>query len=125
MLRLPAVERLEVSDTARSLVDTSRVVVEESKQRKEEELRVAKELAAEQQRRAEEHRAAATRERRNVKILTAHIGCRARDCNLGNYRGEKGGQGEGKRTSGAATCRECAHESHGPAIGGPGLAKTG
>lgn len=71
VLRLPAVERLEVSDTARSLVDTSRVVVEESKQRKEEELRVAKELAAEQQRRAEEHRAAATRERRNVKILTA------------------------------------------------------
>ena len=39
LLRLPAVERLEVSDTARSLVDTSRVVVEESKQRKEEELR--------------------------------------------------------------------------------------
>jgi WD40 repeat protein len=71
VLRLPAVERLEVSDTARSLVDTSRVVVEESKQRKEEELRVAKELAAEQQRRAEEHRAAATRERRNVKILAA------------------------------------------------------
>ena len=71
VLRLPAVERLEVSDTARTLVDTSRVVVEESKQRKEEELRVAKELAAEQQRRAEEHRAAASRERRNVKILAA------------------------------------------------------
>jgi WD40 repeat protein len=71
VLRLPAVERLEVSDTARSLVDTSRVVVEESKQRKEDELRVAKELAAEQQRRAEEHRATATRERRNVKILAA------------------------------------------------------
>ena len=51
VLRLPAVERLEVSDTARALVNMSRVVVEESKQRKDDELRAAKKLAAEQQRR--------------------------------------------------------------------------
>ena len=71
VLRLPAVERLEVSDTARSLVNMSRVVAEEGKQRKEDELRAAKELATEQQRRAEELRVAAARERRIRNWLLA------------------------------------------------------
>jgi WD40 repeat protein len=71
LLSLPDVERLGVSDAAHALVDMSRVVIDESKERKEKELRAAKELAAEQQRRAEEQRDAAARQRRIAKFLAA------------------------------------------------------
>ena len=67
LLNLPDAERLGISDTARSLVDLSQVVIEEGKRRKENELQAAHSLAAEQQRRAEEQRVAATRQRRIAK----------------------------------------------------------
>jgi WD40 repeat protein len=69
LLSLPDVERLGVSDTARSLVDLSQLVIDEDKRRREDELQAAHSLAAEQQRRAEEQRMAATRQRRIAKIL--------------------------------------------------------
>jgi WD40 repeat protein len=71
LLDLPDAERLGISDTARSLVDLSQVVIEEGKRRKEDELQAAHSLAAEQQRRAEEQRVAATLQRRIAKILAA------------------------------------------------------
>jgi WD40 repeat protein len=71
LLNLPDAERLGISDTARSLIDLSQVVIDEDKRRKEDELRAAHSLAAEQQRRAEEQRVAAARQRRIAKILAA------------------------------------------------------
>jgi WD40 repeat protein len=69
LLNLPDVERLGISDTSRSLVDLSQVVIDQGMRRKEDQLQAAQSLAAEQQRRAEEQRTAAARQRRIAKIL--------------------------------------------------------
>ena len=53
LLRLPDVERLGISDAARSLVDMSQLAIDDDKRRKEDELKAAQTLAIEQRRRAQ------------------------------------------------------------------------